>query len=895
MGILLSGFLSVTTTVLSSIKKIVNTILHFISVLPPIIAFIIYAGFFLAILSIGIAHIKAIAKNCRKWKKDPNSQMMFGYFTGTADYQRVLISDDLFEYVKDERAILISAAGCSYYLGRYKSDSKLKLFFLSFIYIPLAIVSFPELLMRGVFGYAYVIIINFIHWIGLKIFYVISSLLIRFFSLIDKFMRTDQHCPHCYRTFSIPKYICPYCGRTHKKLVPGKTGVLFARCECGKFLPSTIFTGRTKLESICPECNKPLAASEAEELSIQLIGGNSSGKTAYFASFQHIYRSIHEKEDDYSISVFPNERFDELEKMYSNGNTVASSKTSTESFSIVHSYNDGTQYNLVIYDIPDEVLISGVYEQNPLNFAYSNGIILILDPTAMRSVRIESEKKGQKILEGSYADNENEAEDIIVEFIQQFSRLNNRSSNKMIKTPIAVIINKTDLKVINSRIGNDIVMYKFKANTEKYNGIYSYARNTICREYLISIGMSNVINNLESVFQNVQYFAASAMGHANIKDGAFAPIGVIEPMAWIAEKNKSQLSAFLQNAMSFINGDTQNNENISRKLEKRYIYAEKLLASNEFEKAEEEFKLLGNYRDSEVRAESVVDVRYKYAKMLFSDGEFEEAWTHFEKIKGYRDAGNYALESLYRMSDLALARGDYELAVRIFESLGTYRGSDKKQIEAKYLFAKKKEEEGDAKGALAYYTEIGDYKDARHRTKQLLPYLIKEGMRRNLQFGNYKWRVLKVDKGFALMVTETIINKKAFNDDLKDVVWKNCTVRRYLNKDFISDFEEEEKKKIFTLLIKNEDNKEYGTDSGEDTLDAVFLLSSAEMKSLFDSDEDRLTTVNNETIGWYWLRTSGGNNKYASIVDKHGVINEGGNSVNSPDGGIRPALWISLE
>lgn len=210
-------------------------------------------------------------------------------------------------------------------------------------------------------------------------------------------------------------------------------------------------------------------------------------------------------------------------------------------YSIVHNYSDGSKDNLVIYDIPDEVLMSGVYEQNPLNFAYSNGILIILDPTAMRSVRAESEKLGQRIPDGSYSNSEADAEDIIIEFIQQFSRLNNRASSKKIKTPVAVILNKVDLKAVNGKIGSDAISYQFHSSPELYNGEYSIARNKICRDYIISLGMSNTINNIESVFPNVQYFAASAMGHIFQEGIPFAPADVIEPVAWIAEKNNLKL------------------------------------------------------------------------------------------------------------------------------------------------------------------------------------------------------------------------------------------------------------------------------------------------------------------------------------------------------------------
>lgn len=879
------------------IEKIWSAAVTFVDILPPVLTFVIHIAFYLAMFGIVMTHIRAILFNRDKWKEKYGSGLMFSYFFGTGQYQRTHIYRDAYAFLTDRTWLYVSAAGAAYHLGKYESESKWKVFMLSFFYIPLVIIGIPEMLFRTVFGWVYFVIVNIIHWAILVLLNIVAYMAMPIWNIIDHSMRTEQHCPHCYMTFRVPGYVCPSCGRIHKDLIPGKTGLVVARCECGKFLPSVLSTGRSKLDGVCPGCEKPLATTGAKEFTLQLIGANKSGKTAYLAAFQHMYRATNKNGHSIELLPFPREQFEDLEKMFMNGMVLESSKTSIATYSIVHNCSDGSKDNLVVYDIPDEALMNGVYEQNPLNFAYSDGILIILDPTAVRSVRAENEKKGQHVPEKSYSDNEAETEDIIIEFIQQFSRLSNRSSSKKIKIPVAVIVNKVDLKAVNSKIGRDAIAYKFKANPSLYKGNYADARNEICRNYIISLGMANAINNLESVFPNVQYFAVSAMGHIFQEGQPFVPIDVIEPIAWVAAQNNSKLSSLLKASHNIISGDGFEDKATSKALENRYKNAEKLLASRDFKRAKVEFDLLRDYKDSAKKADSIAELRYQFAKSLFSKGSFEEAYREFTEMKGYRDSKNYALESALKVGDIALDKGDFEKAVSVLKGLSSYKGANKKLIEAKYKLAEQKALSGDPEGALTDYNSLGEYKDSKSKARLLLPELIKNGAKRNLAFGKFKWRVLKIENslGIALIVTETIVEKAAYNNKLMDVVWKDSSIRNYLNTKFLYDFNDEEKKKIFmSIPIKNESNSEYETVAGEDTTDAVFLLSINEMKELFTSDEDRMPMSGGVDAKWCWLRSPGGNNSYAAIVDFSGSISEGGNAVNNADGGIRPAMWINL-
>jgi len=149
------------------------------------------------------------------------------------------------------------------------------------------------------------------------------------------------------------------------------------------------------------------------------------------------------------------------------------------------------------------------------------------------------------------------------------------------------------------------------------------------------------------------------------------------------------------------------------------------------------------------------------------------------------------------------------------------------------------------------------------------------GERRNLKFGKYKWRVLDVQKGRALMITEDIITQRQYNKILTEITWENCTLHNeYLNGEFLRQFTSEEHGKI------------------TETYDKIFLLSLEEVKTYFNGINDRIAKHGNKTA-WWWLRSIGDFSINAAYVYRDGEIYVNGFDVNS-NGGVRPALWIKL-
>ena len=168
-----------------------------------------------------------------------------------------------------------------------------------------------------------------------------------------------------------------------------------------------------------------------------------------------------------------------------------------------------------------------------------------------------------------------------------------------------------------------------------------------------------------------------------------------------------------------------------------------------------------------------------------------------------------------------------------------------------------------------------------------------------------EWLVLEVKDGKALVISKYALDSKPYNTSYTDVTWATCTLRNWLNNDFIDEaFSAYEKAVISTVTVSADENPEYSTNPGNATRDRVFLLSIAEANKYFSSDSARQCGITDYAAANYydysqykgdccwWLRSPGyGQNDAAYVY--YGDVEELGMNV-SFDYNVRPALWIDL-
>ena len=183
-----------------------------------------------------------------------------------------------------------------------------------------------------------------------------------------------------------------------------------------------------------------------------------------------------------------------------------------------------------------------------------------------------------------------------------------------------------------------------------------------------------------------------------------------------------------------------------------------------------------------------------------------------------------------------------------------------------------------------------------------------------IQFGGSDWLVLEVSDGKALMLSEAIVEERAYHNNWEDTTWEGSDLREYLNGEYYNSFAQEERERIAETLVTNADNPWVGTPGGNDTADKVFLLSLEEVVQYFgDSGQlgnrpfennywimDQYNTVRiartaDSTASWWWLRSPGFDSFSAASVDRDGALFVRGDSVDRDSVGVRPALWLNME
>lgn len=190
------------------------------------------------------------------------------------------------------------------------------------------------------------------------------------------------------------------------------------------------------------------------------------------------------------------------------------------------------------------------------------------------------------------------------------------------------------------------------------------------------------------------------------------------------------------------------------------------------------------------------------------------------------------------------------------------------------------------------------------------------------KFGKYQWRIIDIQEGKALLITENIVERRPFNVKDANVAWETSTLRKYLNGEFYEKFSVDEKAKILTMKLVN---PEYGQYGGKATKDKIFLLSKEEATKYFKdfpadkiknfgtqeeadayykANGDRVAVYDDGSRGEWLLRDPGRAFKdvkigYDLVMSVDGYRGDIGKVtydtfVHNPSG-VRPALWMEIK
>ncbi len=371
-----------------------------------------------------------------------------------------------------------------------------------------------------------------------------------------------------------------------------------------------------------------------------------------------------------------------------------------------------------------------------------------------------------------------------------------------------------------------------------------------------------------------------------------------------------------------------------------YSEGEKKRAEQDWDGAVLAFVKAGSYSDAEIQI-SITYYAEGEAKRAAQD--WEGAIVAFSKAGDYGDAAMQIKATRYAEGEAKRAAQDWEGAVLAYQEAGQYSDAKTQITETRYQQATALLNRGDADGALVIFNSIKNYKDVGSlllNNKSLIAAARKVRTKlfrtvgETVKFGHYpqsstgkdnteiEWIVLAVDGNKALLISKYGLDAKPFNEKCADVKWERCSLRKWLNKEFLAKaFNSNEQKAILTTTVDNSKSQGYSewiSKGDNKTQDMIFLLSFAEVGKYFGvqysnssnntksrvepteyaikngaETSKKYKTSDGVNAGWWWLRSPGRGGSVASYVYPSGSL--GYFLVDEDSICVRPALWINLD
>lgn len=362
----------------------------------------------------------------------------------------------------------------------------------------------------------------------------------------------------------------------------------------------------------------------------------------------------------------------------------------------------------------------------------------------------------------------------------------------------------------------------------------------------------------------------------------------------------------------------------------KYETASELMEQKKYEEARVVFKKIENYSDSKKKIEDCTHYidGYKEAQKLYESKSYSEAESKFTDLDGYRDSQEKIVECKYFGALETMNNGEYEAAQDILESVKDYKDAAEKIEECHYYNGIRLFEDVNYEDALNEFEQAGTFKDAKQKLKECQSIIDKRINLANAEIGEevsigkyeqdnnsengkevITWTVLDKKDNKILLLSNYALEKVRFNEKENNITWEYCSLRKWLNSEFIEDaFDNIEKSYIQQTSLTS--NTFHGkVKFSADTMDRVFVLDMEEVQSYLDvlkkHNVDYTDYVKNKFNQEYpeeseaykdsntWLRDTDNNLSVVTLSSDSEYFKR--EMVNSDKCCVRPAIWVEID
>ena len=189
------------------------------------------------------------------------------------------------------------------------------------------------------------------------------------------------------------------------------------------------------------------------------------------------------------------------------------------------------------------------------------------------------------------------------------------------------------------------------------------------------------------------------------------------------------------------------------------------------------------------------------------------------------------------------------------------------------------------------FLALGDYRDSRTLAGKCADFLAWE-KGNTVEYGRLngapiRWRILEEDGRSRLLFAEAPVAFLPYNRERDHANWSECSLRRWLNKEFMEQcFTLPERMDILLTPVRNDSEERWKVENGPNTRDKAFVFNWPELEHYFPTQAERACGQ------WYWLRGLGWSMLSPMAIFTDGTLYEYGVNKNSDEIGVRPAMWV---
>ena len=317
-------------------------------------------------------------------------------------------------------------------------------------------------------------------------------------------------CGTCHVRATRPIYRCPTCDAAHRRLVPGRAGVLHRTCRCRTSLPTLLAIGKAKLPAQCAECKAllPVKGLTAPTVHIPVIAGPTAGKSVFMQT--SVTRLMVRGDESGGGFEFADEMAkSDFERNVGLGVHNDPSKILKTVVRRPRAYNvfvgrEGSRARrlLYLYDPAGETVESVEQLAEAQFLAFTKGVVFVIDPFSLRAVRSASDRTLLRQVSASNT----AAKAVLERFVESLRERLPTTRSHRLNLPVAVVLTKADGLVGLPEVGHPYA----NLGAASIDRAMRAERDAALRTWLSDTNdRRDLVSSLDNNFATVAYFAVS--------------------------------------------------------------------------------------------------------------------------------------------------------------------------------------------------------------------------------------------------------------------------------------------------------------------------------------------------------------------------------------------------